>query len=194
MERGLRLVPRAPDSQCQGCHSPPAVFLFTREHPVISPRPARRPPAPAQPSAAMTVSSIDANFTKPAYKRSSCASDMASRSTPGVASGGRALEPTKRILAARGSETAHTGSARSPRQKGARSLDACGLMARPSSAVGRQDSGRVRGIAVVTHILAPRSCSRHRRRALTHRRPAGNESPRSVVETLMGCVARGERR
>jgi hypothetical protein len=60
-------------------------------------------------SAARTVSSIDASRTKPACKRSSCASDMASRSTPGVASRGRTLcSQRSRISAARGSETARS--------------------------------------------------------------------------------------
>ena len=47
-------------------------------------------------------------------KRSSCASDMASRSTPGVASGGRTLcSQRRRISAARGSETARSRKPRS---------------------------------------------------------------------------------
>ena len=62
---------------------------------------------PCSTSAARTVSSIDASLTNPACKRSSCASDMASRSTPGVASGERTLcSHLSRISAARGSETA----------------------------------------------------------------------------------------
>jgi hypothetical protein len=52
------------------------------------------------------VSSIDASLTRSACKRSSCASEMASRSTPGVASGERTLcGHLSRISAARGSET-----------------------------------------------------------------------------------------
>ena len=52
--------------------------------------------------------------TKPACKRSSCVSDMPSRSTPGVASGGRALcNQRRRISAARGSDTARSRKPRS---------------------------------------------------------------------------------
>jgi hypothetical protein len=64
-------------------------------------------------SAARTVSSIDASFTKPACKRSSCASDMASRSTPGGLPWRGLCSQRKRISAARGSVTAFSRKPRS---------------------------------------------------------------------------------
>jgi hypothetical protein len=66
-------------------------------------------PTTCSTSAARTVSSIDASFTKPACNPSSSRSDIESRSTPGVASVGRTLcSQRSRISAARGSETARS--------------------------------------------------------------------------------------
>ena len=89
----------------RGCHSQSAVF-FTREDYELE---ARSSPSTCSTSAARTGSSNDASPTKPACKRSSCASDIESRSTPGVTSGGRTLcNHLRRISAARGSETARS--------------------------------------------------------------------------------------
>jgi hypothetical protein len=60
------------------------------------------------------VPSNDASFSKPAYKRSSCSSDSASRSThPLFASRPGRCNHRRRISAARGSETARSRKPRS---------------------------------------------------------------------------------
>jgi hypothetical protein len=96
----------------RGCHSPSAVFLFAREDYELELQLVAGEHVLDQPS--QDGSSSEASFTKPACKRSSCVSDMASRSTPGVASGGRTLcSHRRRISAARGSVTAFSRKPRS---------------------------------------------------------------------------------
>lgn len=95
-----------------GMPLPVGRFLYTREDYELET--GSSPASTWSTSAARTVSSIDASFTKPAGKRSSCASERASRSTREVASGERALcSQRRRISAARGSETVRSRKPRS---------------------------------------------------------------------------------
>jgi hypothetical protein len=129
-------------------------LMFTRE----SCYPLETGPSPASTrstSAARTVPSSEASFSKPAYKRSSCGSESESRSTPPTPRlPARALQPTQRISAARGSETARSRSPRSISVSvGARVCGGLRGLAEPARPESRWRGGCPRRAFVITHVL-----------------------------------------
>ena len=113
----------------RGCHSPSAVFLFTREGYELESSSSSAGTCSTSP--ARTVSSIDASRTKPECNRSSSRSDIESRATPPTRSStrGRATNGEESRRRADLRLRARADHVRSLRQKGlaltARCAGAC---------------------------------------------------------------------